>query len=72
MTVPEAPCTIPLRIACPACDQALQVEVEATVQLVLTTDSDGIVERVLRPKLKAQTIAHTCNQTVLEFRGEVE
>ena len=64
--IPETPTTIAVRLVCPECSQALQVDMEVTSQLTVTVDIDGIGEKVLKPKVKAQTIAHRCGQTTLD------
>ena len=73
VTVQETPTTIAVRLVCPECRQALQVDMEVTSQLTVTTDMDGIGEKVLKPKVKVQTIAHRCNQLTIDglLPGEV-
>lgn len=68
----ETPCTIPVGVVCPKCQQVLVLELEVTTSLVVTTDMDGDGEAVLKPKVKAQSILHDCRQTTLPFRGEVD
>lgn len=72
MTVPETPTTQDVRLACPSCGQAIQVAYEITAVLTATTDSDGVTDKTLKPKFRAQSVVHVCGQTSLEFRGEVE
>ena len=70
-TIPETPCLVPVRVVCPVCSQALQVEMEVTSQLTVTTDDDGRTQ-VLKPKVKVQRIGHQCNQlTIDSLTGEV-
>lgn len=71
LDVPETPCTIPVAVVCPKCKQKLVLEMEITASHVATTDMDGVVEAALKPKVRVQSIAHLCNQTVLPFRGDV-
>lgn len=64
--IPDTPCRVPVRLVCPDCSQALQVEMLVTTQLTVEEDSDGDVARVLAPKVKKQTIAHVCHQATLD------
>ncbi len=50
-------------LVCPDCDQSLQVEMEVTTVMTTVKDMDGDVLTVLKPKVKAQSIAHQHNQT---------
>jgi hypothetical protein len=64
--VPETPCTMSVRVVCPECDQALQVEMEVTSELHVVTDMDEEQLCTLKPKVKAQKIAHRHNQRTLD------
>jgi len=66
MNVPETPVGMSVRLVCPECRQALQVEYEVTSQLITSTAMDGITEKLLRPQFRGQKIAHTCNQTTID------
>lgn len=66
MNVPETPATIPVRLVCPECGQALQVEIEVRCQLTVITDMEDDQLVTLKPKLKSQTIAHVHNQSTLD------
>lgn len=63
---PETPCTIPVRLACPKCNQALVVEMEVTATLFVTQDMDEVSEAILKPKVRLQSIAHMCGQRTLD------
>ena len=70
--IPETPAALDVRLVCPECKQALQVQYEVTAQLTVTTDADGITEKVLKPRFKAQQVAHQCHQmTIDQLTGEV-
>ena len=57
---------MPVRVVCPECGQALQLDMEVTSEMVVTTDMDGDEMCILKPKVKAQKIAHVHNQRTLD------
>jgi hypothetical protein len=63
--IPETPTTIAVRLVCPECSQALQVDMEIEAQLVVTGGFDGD-EKVLKAKVKAQKVGHVCRQMTLD------
>ena len=68
----QTPGRLLIRIACPRCKVVSGLEAEVTAVLHETTDMDGDVAAELKPRFKAQSISHICNQTTIPFRGEVE
>ena len=70
MTVPDTPTTQDIRLVCPNCGQALQVQYEVATVLTATTDDQGDTETTLKPKFRAQSIPHICGQTTLDELGE--
>ena len=66
MNVPQTPTLIPIRLVCPDCDQALQVDMEVTTVMTSTTDMEGDDLTVLKPKVKVQSISHQHNQLSID------
>jgi hypothetical protein len=62
----ETPGKVLVRLACPECAVVSAVEMEVMAQLTTVRDMDGQQVAELRPKVKAQKVAHRCRQTTLD------
>ena len=61
MTVPETPCDIDIRVACPLCHRVIQVVMEVRAKAVTTT-VDGEDETKLSAAGRVKPFAHLCGQ----------